>query len=80
VAKGKWSRCKTLTRIIALDAIPRRIAEQAIKLRLDDKAYNEILAFVVYDEERFHLISRKQGREMVEKLLRPGIRPLVPAV
>lgn len=65
--------------IIALDAIPLRIAEQAINLRLNDKAYNEVLAFVVYDEEKFHLIPRKQGKEILENLLRPGIRPLVPA-
>jgi len=66
--------------IIVLGDIPRRIAEEAITRRVDDKAYDRVFAFVVHDDVGFHLIYRKQRGEMVQKLLSPGIRPLVPAV
>jgi hypothetical protein len=65
--------------IIVLGGMPPRIAEDAIARRIGDKAYDNVLAFMVLEEEKFHFRYRAGNREVVEKFLTPGIRPLFPS-
>lgn len=66
--------------IIVLGGMPRRIAESAIARRIEDRAYDKVLAFMIYEEEKFHFSYRTKNRKAVQKLLNLGIRPLYPAL
>lgn len=62
--------------IIALGGIPRRIAQEAIHPRLEDAAYDNILAFVVHEDHNFHFVYRSGDRGAVQNLVGRGPRPL----
>lgn len=64
--------------IIVLGDMPRRIADAAIARRLNDRAYDQVFAFVIYEDENFHFRYREERRHTVEQLIGPGIRPLYP--
>lgn len=62
--------------IIALGDVPRRIADGAIARRINDSAYDHVLAFVVCEGDDFHFTYRKPRRDLVQRMLSAGQRPL----
>lgn len=65
--------------IIVLGGMPRRIAEEAVAHRIGDRAYDDVVAFIIFEEEQFHFQYRPTNRKLIEDLLRTGIRPLFPS-
>ena len=64
--------------IIALGGMPRRIAEDAIACRIGDRAYDNVLTFMIFKEENFHFRYRTANQEVVQQLITPGILPTFP--
>jgi hypothetical protein len=62
--------------IIVLGDVPRRIADAAIKRRIEDRAYDKVVAFMIYEDEKFHFSYRTKRQKEVQQLLGPSIRPL----
>jgi hypothetical protein len=62
--------------IIMLGDIPLRIATRAIERRIDSAAYDNILAFGVYDYGELHFVFRETRRPMLDQLMNSGMRPL----
>jgi hypothetical protein len=62
--------------IIVLGEVSHRIADAAIERRIGDKAFDKVLAFVIYENEQFHFKYGSNRRKDIQQLLGPGIRPL----
>lgn len=62
--------------LIVLGDIPRRIADSAISRRIQDHAYDHVVAFVVAEGSDFHFSYRTENHDVLRKLVGRGHRPL----
>jgi hypothetical protein len=61
--------------IIVLGEVPRRVADSAIARRIQDPAYNQVVAFVVAEEGDFHFSFRTENQDLIQKIVSAGQRP-----
>lgn len=62
--------------IIMLGSVPIRIGMEAIERRIDSPAYDNVLAFGVSDDDQLHFGFRESRRDVLDKLMTSGMRPL----
>lgn len=62
--------------VIVLGDVPRRIADRAMASRIRDPAYNHVVAFLVAEGNGFHFSFRAEDRDLIQRIVGPGQRPL----
>lgn len=65
--------------IVVLGDVPPRVANEAIARRIDDSAYDHVLAFAVCEGDAYHFSYRTPRREQLQRMLSAGLRPLFAA-
>jgi hypothetical protein len=65
--------------VIMLGGVPVRIAKQVVDRRIEDAAYDHVLAVGVVDGQDLHFFFREERRAILDRLFNSGMRPLFAA-